>query len=47
VLALILIYLQKDLGQLILLRHTMLVLTIASGLHYIYRGIRAYHPDLV
>jgi cardiolipin synthase len=47
VLALGLIYLQKDLGQLILLRHTMLVLTVASGLHYIYRGIRAYHPDLV
>ena len=47
VLALGLIYLQKDLGQLILLRHTMLVLTVVSGLHYIYRGIRAYHPDLV
>lgn len=47
VLALILIYLQKDLGQLILLRHTMLALTVTSGLHYIYRGIRAYHPDLV
>jgi cardiolipin synthase len=47
VLALILIYLQKDLGQLILLRHFMLALTVASGLHYIYRGIRAYHPDLV
>jgi hypothetical protein len=25
----------------------MLTLTVISGLHYVYRGIRAYHPDLV
>lgn len=45
--ALIIIYLQRDLHPLLPLLAIMLVLTVASGLQYIYRGIRAYHPDLV
>jgi len=47
VLALLLVYLQKDVRQLIPLLTLVVVLTVASGLHYVYRGIRAYHPDLV
>jgi len=46
-LALVLIYLQKDIRPLMPLLALMLALTVASGLHYVYRGIRAYHPDLV
>jgi cardiolipin synthase len=47
VLALALIALQKDVRQLMPLLVLMLTLTIVSGLQYVYRGIRAYHPDLV
>jgi cardiolipin synthase len=47
VLALVLIYLQKDVRQLMPLLAVMLALTVGSGLQYVYRGIRAYHPDLV
>ena len=47
VLALVLIALQKDVRQLMPLLVLMLTLTIVSGLQYAYRGIRAYHPDLV
>lgn len=47
VLALVLISLQKDIRQLMPLLGLMLALTVASGLQYVYRGIRAYHPDLV
>jgi len=47
VLALALIALQKDIRELLPLLALMLTLTIASGLQYVYRGIRAYHPDLV
>ena len=46
-LALIFIYLQRDRASLIPLLAVMLVLTVVSGLQYVYRGIRAYHPDLV
>jgi cardiolipin synthase len=45
--ALVIIYLQRDLQPLLPLLAVMLVLTIASGLQYVYRGIRAYHPNLV
>ena len=47
VLALALIYLQQDIRQLMPLMALMLTLTVISGLQYVYRGIRAYHPDLV
>ena len=47
VLALALIALQRDVRALMPLLAIMLTLTIASGLQYVYRGIRAYHPDLV
>ena len=47
VLALVFIYLQRDRAILIPLLAVMLVLTVVSGLQYVYRGIRAYHPDLV
>src|SRR5216117_4078031 len=47
VLALVLIAFQKDVHQLMPLLALMLTLTVISGLHYVYRGIRAYHPDLV
>jgi len=46
VLALVLIAFQKDVHQLMPLLALMLTLTVISGLHYVYRGIRAYHPDL-
>ncbi len=46
-LALIFIYVQQDIRPLIPLLIVMLALTVASGLQYVYRGIRAYHPDLV
>jgi cardiolipin synthase len=46
-LALVFIYLQRDRAILIPLLAIMLVLTVVSGLQYVYRGIRAYHPDLV
>jgi len=46
-LALVFIYLQRDRASLIALLAVMLVLTVVSGLQYVYRGIRAYHPDLV
>ena len=46
-LALALIALQKDVRQLMPLLVLMVILTITSGLQYVYRGIRAYHPDLV
>jgi len=45
VLALVLIAFQKDVHQLMPLLALMLTLTVISGLHYVYRGIRAYHPD--
>jgi cardiolipin synthase (CMP-forming) len=45
--ALVIIYLQRDLQPLLPLLAVMLVLTIASGLQYVYRGIRAYRPNLV
>jgi cardiolipin synthase (CMP-forming) len=47
VVALVLVYRHQDVGQLKLLLALMLTLTIVSGLQYVYRGIRAYHPDLV
>ena len=47
VLALVLIAFQEDVRQLMPLLILMLTLTIVSGLQYVYRGIRAYHPDLV
>ena len=47
VLALGLIYFQQDIRQLMPLLALMLTLTVASGLQYVYRGIRAYHPGLV
>jgi cardiolipin synthase len=47
VLVLILIYRHEEVGQLLPLLVLMLTLTIVSGLQYVYRGIRAYHPDLV
>ena len=46
-LALVLIYRHEDVGQLMVLLVLMLTLTIVSGLQYVYRGICAYHPDLV
>ena len=46
-LALVFVYLQRDRALLIPLLAVMLVLTVVSGLQYVYRGIRAYHPDLV
>ena len=47
VLALVFIYLQKDVRPLAPLLVVMLALTVVSGLQYVYRGIRAYHPELV
>ncbi len=47
VLALALIAIQKDVRELMPLLALMLTLTVASGLQYVYRGVRAYHPDLV
>lgn len=47
VLALVLVYRQQDVDVLLPLLAFMLVLTVISGLHYVYRGIRAFHPDLV
>jgi hypothetical protein len=47
VLALALIALEKDVRELMPLLALMLTLTVASGLQYVYRGVRAYHPDLV
>ena len=44
---LVLTYRQQDLGFLIPLLTLTLALTIGSGLHYVYRGIRAYNPHLV
>lgn len=44
-LALVLIYRQQDVGVLFPLLVFMLALTVVSGLHYVYRGIRAFHPD--
>ena len=46
-LALVLLYLQRDISILMPLLSVMLVLTVASGLQYVYRGIRAYRPRLV
>ena len=46
-LALVFVYLERDRALLIPLLAVMLVLTVTSGLQYVYRGIRAYHPDLV
>jgi cardiolipin synthase len=46
-LALLYIYLDLDTRQLMPLLAVMLALTTTSGLHYVYRGIRAYHPDRV
>ena len=46
-LALVLVYLEQDIQLLMPLLAVMLGLTVASGLHYVYRGIRAYHPELV
>jgi cardiolipin synthase (CMP-forming) len=46
-LALVFVYLQRDRALLIPLLAVMLVLTVVSGLQYVYRGIRAYHPDHV
>lgn len=46
-LVLVFIYLQWTKDSLVPLLMVMLVLTVVSGLQYVYRGIRAYHPDLV
>jgi cardiolipin synthase len=46
-LALVLLYLHRDISVLTPLLSVMLVLTVASGLQYVYRGIRAYRPRLV
>jgi cardiolipin synthase len=47
ILALILVHRQQNVEMLIPLLGLMLVLTVISGLQYVYQGIRAYHPDLV
>lgn len=41
-LALVLMVLQEDVQQLIPLLALMVILTVASGLHYVFRGVRAY-----
>jgi cardiolipin synthase len=46
-LVLLLLYLERDVSLLTPLLSVMLVLTVASGLQYVYRGIRAYRPRLV
>ena len=46
-LVLLLLYLDRDVSLLTPLLIVMLVLTVASGLQYVYRGIRAYRPRLV
>ena len=46
-LVLVLLYLRRDVSLLTPLLSVMLVLTVASGLQYVYRGIRAYRPRLV
>ena len=46
-LVLVLSYLQRDTDVLIPLLIAMLMLTVISGLQYVFRGIRAYNPDLV
>lgn len=46
-LALVFIYWQKNLLPLVPLLMLALALAIVSGLQYVYRGIRAYHPGLV
>jgi cardiolipin synthase len=46
-LALVLLYLHRDISLLTPLLSVMLLLTVASGLQYVYRGIRAYRPRLV
>lgn len=46
-LVLIFVYGQIDLLPLVPLLLVALALTIVSGLQYVYRGIRAYHPGLV
>jgi cardiolipin synthase len=45
--ALVLVYHQQDVGVLLPLLAVMLALTVISGLQYVYRGIRAFNPDLV
>jgi cardiolipin synthase len=46
-LALVFIYLGLDMQWLMPRLTVMLTLTMISGLHYVYRGIRAYRPRLV
>lgn len=46
-LVLVLLYLHREISILMPLLSIMLVLTVASGLQYVYRGIRAYRPHLV
>jgi cardiolipin synthase (CMP-forming) len=46
-LVLVLLYLHRDISLLTPLLSVMLLLTVASGLQYVYRGIRAYRPRLV
>jgi cardiolipin synthase len=46
-LTLVFIYFQRDREFLLPLLAVMLVLTVVSGLQYVYRGIRAYNPRLV
>jgi len=46
-LVLVLSYLQRDTDVLMALMIAMLILTVISGLQYVFRGIRAYNPDLV
>ena len=46
-LVLVLSYLQRDTDILLPLLIAMLMLTVISGLQYVFRGIRAYNPDLV
>ncbi len=47
VLALTMIALPMGTDDLMPLLMLMLALTVVSGLQYVYRGIRAYHPDIV
>ena len=46
-LVLLLSYLQADTEILMPLVIAMLILTVISGLQYVFRGIRAYNPDIV
>jgi cardiolipin synthase len=46
-LTLVFMYLNRDQDFLLPLLAVMLVLTVVSGLQYVYRGIRAYRPHLV